>query len=67
MSRNISASSVSDLRDRLIAAAPIAPIVAPGSANTADWPSNPIMPMTIDPKPYALRNVTSNFGVVATV
>ena len=38
-------------RARLIAAAPIAPIVAPGKANTADWLSNPIMPITIDPKP----------------
>ena len=51
----------------LIAAAPIAPIVAPGNANTADWPSKPIMPITIEPKPYALRSVTSNFGAVATV
>ena len=43
----------------------MAPIVAPGNANTADWPSNGIMPITIEPKPYALRSVTSNFGTVA--
>ena len=57
-----SASSTSEPRDRLIAAAPIAPIVAPGNANTADWLSKPIMPITIEPKPYALRSVTSNLG-----
>ena len=62
-----SASSRSEPRERLIAAAPIAPIVAPGNANTADWLSKPIMPMTIEPKPYALRIVTSNFGDVAIV
>ena len=64
---SIAASSESDPRDRLIAAAPIAPIVAPGNANTPDWPSKGIMPMTIEPKPYALRSVTSNFGDVACV
>ena len=41
---------------------PSRPWSRPGNANTADWPSNGIMPITIEPKPYALRSVTSNFG-----
>ena len=43
---------------RLIAAAPIAPIVDAGNANTPDCPSNAIIPITIEPNPYALRRVT---------
>ena len=42
-------------------------MVAAGNANTPDWPSKPIMLITMEPKPYALRRVTWSFGVVATV
>jgi len=39
MARSKAASSASEPLARLIAAAPIAPIVAPGKANTPDCPS----------------------------
>ncbi len=45
----------------------MAPMVAPGRANTPDCPSKGIIPMTMEPNPYALRSVTSNLGVVASV
>ena len=65
--RNRAASSTSDPRARLMAAAPMAPMVVPGKAKVADWPSKGIIPMTIEPKPYALRRVTVIFGTRACV